>query len=87
MSAKTLRALVIDPDPRVLADAVRALVRQGIHVAGRTTPEDSLEYVRRARPNVVLLGRPFWEQGWRAEILGASPATLVLPIAGWSEAA
>jgi hypothetical protein len=79
MSDKTLRALVIDPDPRVLADAVRALAHRGFHVAGRITPDDSLDYVRRARPHVVLLGRTFWEQGWATEILVASPETVILP--------
>jgi hypothetical protein len=79
---KTLRALVIDPDARALTDAVRLLTRRGFHVAGRITPVDSLEYVRRARPDVVLLGLPFWEEGWGTEILGVSPETVVLPIVG-----
>jgi hypothetical protein len=75
-----MRALVMDPEPRVLADAVRVLARKGFHVAGRVTTDDSLEYIRRARPDLVLLGRPFWEQGWGHEILAVSPETVVLPI-------
>jgi len=82
MPAKTLRALVIDPDPRVLADAVRVLAHKGFHVAGRITPDDAVEYVRRARPDVVLLGLPFWEQGWGPEFLAAAPETVVIPIVG-----
>ena len=77
---KPLRALVIDPDAGALTDAVRHLVRKGFHVAGRMTPVDSLEYVRRARPNLVLLGRTFWDQGWGPEILAASPETVVMPV-------
>ena len=80
MSEPTLRALVIDPDPRLIADAVRVLALNGFHVAGRITPEDSLEYIRRARPHVALLGRTFWDQGWGAEILAASPETVILPV-------
>jgi len=79
MSDTNLRALVIDPDPRVLADAVRLLTLQGFHVAGRITADDSLEYVSRARPHVALLGRTVWEQGWGVEILAASPETVILP--------
>ena len=82
MSDKILRALVMDPDPQVVAGAVRLLVQKGFHVAGRITPVDSLEYVRRARPDVVLLGLPFWEEGWGTKIQGASPKTVVLPIVG-----
>ena len=80
MSHQILRALVIDPDPHVLANAVRMLAQKGIHVAARITPDDSLDYVKRARPNVVLLGRGFWNEGWRTEILAASPQTVVLPV-------
>lgn len=80
MSDTNLRALVIDPDPRVLADAGRLLALNGFHVAGRLTPDDSLEYIQRARPQVALLGRTFWEQGWGVEILAASPETVILPV-------
>lgn len=85
MSDNTLRALVIDPDPRVLADAVRVLTLKGFHVAGRTTPDDSLDYVRRARPHVALLGRTFWEEGWGGEILAASPETVILPVRKYAD--
>ena len=81
-----LRALVIDPDPNVLANIVQVLAHKGFHVATRLTPDDSLNYVRRSRPEVVLLGLPFWEEGWSSEILAASPKTVVMPIAGASEA-
>jgi len=86
MSDRTLRALVIDPNPRVLSNAVRVLSHKGIHVAGRLTPDDSLDYVRRAQPDVVLLGLTFWEEGWGPEILAVAPETVVIPIVGNSEA-
>jgi hypothetical protein len=80
MLDKTLRALVIDPDPRALADAAGVLAGRGFRVAGRTAPDDALEYVRRARPNVVLLGETFWKDGWGAEIRNAAPGTVVVPL-------
>jgi len=80
MLHKTLRALIIDPDPRVLADAAGILAGRGFRVAGRIAPDDALDYVRRARPNVVLLGENFWKDGWGAEIRGAAPGTLVVPL-------
>jgi hypothetical protein len=85
MSDNILRALVIDPDPRVLADAVRVLTLKGFHVAGRLTPDDSLDYIRRARPHVALLGRTFWEEGWGVEILAASPETVILPVRKYAD--
>jgi hypothetical protein len=75
-----LRALVIDPDLRALTTAVRTLAHQGFHVAGRITPDDSLDYIRRARPNVVLLGAPFWGEDWASRIRTASPRTVVVPL-------
>ncbi|HZE98885.1 MAG TPA: hypothetical protein VE981_17890 [Planctomycetota bacterium] len=81
-----LRALVIDSDPRVLANIVHVLAHTGFHVATRLGPDDSLNYVRRSRPDVVLLGLPFWEQGWGSDILAASPDTVVIPVVGSSDA-
>lgn len=80
MPARTLRALVIDPDPRVLGEIVRALAPRGFRVAGRRTPDDTLDYVRRAQPDVVLLGRPFMTESWKTQIRGASPRTVVVPV-------
>lgn len=81
-----LRALVIDPDPTVLANIVHVLAHKGFHVATRLTPDDSLNYVRRSRPEVVLLALPFWEEGWSSEILAASPETVVIPVVGSPDA-
>lgn len=80
MLNKTLRALVIDPDPRVLADVAGVLAGRGFRVAGRIAPDDALEYVRRARPNVVLLGEAFWKDGWAPQLRGAAPGTVVVPL-------
>jgi hypothetical protein len=81
MSPKNLQALVIDPNLKVLADLVRPLTLKGFRVAARTSPEGVLDYVRRSRPQLVLLGRQFWQAGWGPEILAASPGTVVAPVA------
>lgn len=87
MNPKTLRALIIDPDPRVLADAAGVFAGRGFRVAGRIAPDDALEYVRRARPNVVLLGESFWKEGWGPEIRRVAPGTVVVPLGRRPEAA
>jgi len=79
MSPKTLQALVVDPNLGILADLVRPLTLKGFRVAARTTTDDVLDYVRRSRPELVLLGRPFWQAGWAPQILAASPGTVVAP--------
>ena len=79
MSPKTLQALVIDPNIKILADLVRPLTRKGFRVSARTSPDDVLDYVRRSRPELVLLGRTFWQAGWAPRILAASPGTVVTP--------
>ena len=87
MSAPNLRALVIDADPGVLADVVRVLAPKGFHVATRLSPDDALDYVRRSKPNVVLLGVPYWDQGWGAKVVAASPGTVVVPAPRTADAA
>ena len=74
-----LRALAIDPDPAVLAGVVRLLSPRGFHITARVSPDDTLDYVRRSRPNIVLLGRTYWEQGWGTRIRDASPGSVVVP--------
>jgi len=73
-------ALVIDPDPSVLSRIAGTLAHSGLRIATRLSPEDALEYVARSRPDVVLLGIAYWQDGWGAEILAASPASVVLPV-------
>ena len=81
MSATTLQALVIDPNLKILADLVRPLTLKGFRVSARTSPDDVLDYVRRSRPELVLLGRKFWQAGWAPQILAASPGSVVAPVA------
>ena len=81
MSPKKLQALVLDPNLRVLADLVRPLTLKGFRVAARTSPDGVLDYVRRSRPQLVLLARTFWQAGWAPQILAASPGTVVAPVA------
>ena len=77
---KTLLALIINPNLKVLGDLVRPLSLKGFRIAARPAPEDALEYVRRARPDLVLLGAPYWQEGWARRIVDASPATVVVPV-------
>lgn len=73
-----LRALVIDPDFSALSRA-SGLLKHGFRIVARRSPADALDYVARARPDLVLLAPSFWQEGWGAEILAASPETVVLP--------
>ena len=82
MLTKLLSALAIDRDPDILANIAHVLAHQGFRIATRTSPEDSLEYVRRARPHIVLLDLSFWQDGWGIEILDASPESVVIPVIG-----
>ncbi|MBV8880518.1 MAG: hypothetical protein JO332_11170 [Planctomycetaceae bacterium] len=75
-----LRALVIESDPAALARIAGLLDHKGFRIAARPSPDDSLDYVARTRPDVVLLGIDYWNQGWDSRILAASPATVVFPV-------
>ena len=74
----TFRALVIDPDFSALSRAA-GLLDHGFRIVARKSPVDAREYIGRTRPDVVLLAPSFWLEGWGAEILSASPETVVLP--------
>lgn len=74
-----LHALVIDPDPATLT-RIAGLLDHGFRISTRLSPRDSLGYIARAKPDVVLLGVAFWKDGWGSEILAASPETVVLPV-------
>jgi hypothetical protein len=80
MTRKHPRALVIDRNLGVLAHLVRPLALKGFRIAARPTPEDALDYVRRSRPELVLLGQPYWRDGWITQIQAASPGTVVVPV-------
>lgn len=82
MLTKILSALAIDENRDVLANIAHILAHQGFRIAARTSPADSLDYVRRARPEIVLLGMSFWKEGWGIEILEASPESVVIPVIG-----
>lgn len=82
MSTLPLRALVIDSDPRVLADVARTLTHRGFRIAVHRSAVDALDYVRRARPDLVLLGVSLWQEGWATEILAIAPETVVVPVIG-----
>lgn len=75
-----IRALIIEERPAALARIAATLAHPGFRVATRLSPADALEYVARTRPDLVLLGRSWWEAGWAVELLVASPETVVLPV-------
>lgn len=74
-----MHAVVIDADPTTLS-RVAGLLDHGFRISTRLSPRDSLEYVARTKPDVVLLGLDYWREGWGPEILAASPETVVLPV-------
>jgi hypothetical protein len=80
MTLPPLSALVIDPDPSVLSRVAGTLGHHGLRIAARLSPEESLDYIARSRPDVILLGLAFWQDGWSSEILAASPGSVVIPV-------
>jgi len=76
---KDMHALVIDPDPATLT-RIAGLLDHGFRISTRLSPRDAMDYVARARPDVVLLGIDYWQDGWASEILAASPETVVVPV-------
>lgn len=81
-----IRALIIDPDPRVLANVAHVLAHRGFRITARRSAEEAIDYVRRSRPDVVLLGVALWEEGWGTQILAAAPETVVVPVIGSPDA-
>ena len=71
------KAVVVDGDVRVLAEAARRLTLRGVRVALRRGTEDLLEYASRVRPEIVLLGDAAWGGRWVDAVRQASPESLV----------
>lgn len=80
MSIKSPRALLIDTNLKALSELVRPLAQKGFRIAARPSPEGAIDYIRRSRPDLVLLGARFWQEGLGREILAASPGTVVVPV-------
>jgi hypothetical protein len=73
-------AIVIDTDFGVLSEAVRITADARHQVIGRLSPRGMMEVIAALQPELVLLGMPFWEQGWGPLFRSASPDTVVFPI-------
>lgn len=74
-------ALVIDHDFGFLGRAVELLGRSGFQVHARLSPSGLREFTSALRPDVILLGLPFWEQGWAPVLRRQSPESIVFPVA------
>lgn len=74
-----IRVVLIDTDRAALTQAAHRLAHAGVHVVVRPQPRGALDFIGRARPEVVLLGERFWRQGWARRIRAASPETVVFP--------
>ena len=75
-----IRVVVLESDRDILNRVVRRLESADLHLVARASPDDALDYVRRARPEVVLLGADFWGADWARRFSHASPETVVFPI-------
>ncbi len=73
-------ALVIDQDFGFLGRAVELLTRTGFQVRARLSPNGIRDYTRSLRPDVILLGTVFWEQGWAPVLRSLSPESVVFPV-------
>lgn len=78
-------ALVIDHDFGFLGRAAASVYRAGYQVSARLSPRGLGEFTRILRPDLILLGLPFWEQGWAPVLRSFSPDTLLYPIAAESD--
>jgi hypothetical protein len=74
-----VRVVLIDTDRATLAHAAHRLAHAGVNVVVRPQPRGALDFIGRAKPEVVLLGERFWAQGWARRIRAASPETVVFP--------
>lgn len=73
-------AIVVDSDFGLLSTAVRMAAEARYQVIGRLSPRGLMDLVATLRPELVLLGVPFWDQGWGSLFRTESPETLVFPL-------
>lgn len=79
-------ALVIDYDFGFLGRAADSVSRAGYQVSARLSPRGLQEFTSILRPDVILLGLPFWEQGWGHVLRSYSPDSILYPIAPRADA-
>lgn len=84
MSMRPL-ALIIDPDVGFLHHAASSLQKAGYQVRERRSPEGLREFTGALRPELILLGSPFWERGWAQVFRSYSPESVVFPVAPYSD--
>lgn len=85
MSSVLPLALVIDYDFGFLGRAALAVARSGYQVSARLSPRGLRDFTGILRPELILLGLPFWEQGWAHVLRTYSPDSIVYPIASQSD--
>lgn len=73
-------AVVVDNDIGLLARATELLGKARYQVLGRLSPRGLLETLTALRPEILLLGVNFWDQGWGPVLRSASPDTVVFPL-------
>lgn len=73
-------ALVIESDFGALSSAVRMAAEARYQVIGRLSPRGLMDLVATLRPELVLLGVPFWGQGWGTLFRTESPESVVFPM-------
>ena len=73
-------AIVVDSDLDVLTQTHRLLGRARYQVLGRPSPRGLMVVLKTLRPELLLLSRTFWHQGWGPILRQASPETVVFPI-------
>jgi len=78
-------ALVIDPDPGFLSRAASCLSRAGYQARERLSPAGLRDFTSALRPELILLGTPFWERGWAQVFRTYSPESVVFPVAPRSD--
>jgi hypothetical protein len=73
-------AIVVDSDVGVLSQTIRLLGNARYQALGRLSPRGLMSVLKTLQPELLLLGRSFWQQGWGPLLRQASPETVVFPI-------
>lgn len=72
-------AIVVDTDVGQLSSATLTLAKAGYQVIARLSPRGLMELIDTLRPDLLLLGVCFWEQGWAPLFRSASPDSVLFP--------
>jgi hypothetical protein len=67
----SVRVVVIGSDIPALRPDARVVVRPSVL--------EALGYIRRAKPEIVLLSRELWRRGWARAVAVHSPESVVFP--------